>query len=320
MPEKTYLEAVQEGHREALRDFDDTFIMGEDVQKSLLNTTVGLADEFGEERVRDTPISEQGFVGAGLGAAVSGKRPIVELQINTLPLIALEQITNHAQKIRYMSGGQHSVPLTITVPMAGAPGGLAGQHSDATYPLLLHYGVKTIIPTTPYDAKGLFRQAVVENDPVMVYFPVEVQGTRGDVPADSYRIPLGEANIRREGTDVTVVAIGETVPESLSVADQLAGEISVEVIDPRSLLPLDEQTIFESVQKTGRLVIVDNSNRMCGAAAEIAARLSNHGLWDLEAPVKRVTRANAPVAYNPVEENYILPDADTIKQAINDVV
>jgi len=319
MAKQTYLDAVSDTYYEILDDFDEALIVGEDVRKSLFDTTSGLVEEFGEERVIDTPISEAGFVGAAIGAAMEGKRPIVELQINTLPLIAMDQLLNHAAKLHYMSGGQQAVPLTVTVPMAGASGGNAGQHSDATQSLLMHYGMKTVIPSTPADAKGIFRSAVTEDDPVMMYHPAVLQGTRGEVPETPYEIPLGEADIKRPGEDVTVVAIGEMVPEALSAAERVADDISVEVIDPRTLLPLDEATIFKSLRKTGRVVVAENANRVCGVAAEIAARIANQSLWDLDAPVKRVTRDTAPVSYSPQEEQAILPDDDDVTRAVADV-
>lgn len=320
MSEKAYLTAVIEAYREAMEDFDEAIVIGEDVQKALLNTSIGLVDEFGEDRVRDTPISEPGFTGIGIGAAMDGKRPIVEYQINTIPHLTMEQLVNNAGRIHHMSNGQFSVPMTVTVPMAGSPGGLGPQHSEAPHAGLMHYGVKQVIPSDPYDAKGLLRSAIVDDDPVVVYMPVVLQGTTGEVPDDTYRVPLGEAAIRREGDDVTVAAIGETVPEAMAVAEEYEGEASVEVLDLRTPLPLDEEAIMESVDKTGRIVIVDTGNRMCGTAAEIAARVSNKALFDLDAPVKRVTRADAPVSYSPPEEAAVLPDQETISRAVEDVL
>jgi pyruvate dehydrogenase E1 component beta subunit len=249
-----------------------------------------------------------------------GKRPIVEYQINTATYVSMDQIVNQAAKLSHMSDGQIQVPLTITIPISGAPGALAGQHSDNPYPAFMNYGVKTVIPTTPYDAKGLFRSAVEENDPVMVYFPTVLGSTRGEVPDDSYTVPLGEANVRREGSDVTVVAVGEAVEMALEVADDVDDEIDVEVIDPRTLVPLDEETILESVEKTGRVVVADNANRLCGAAAEIASRIANVGFWSLEAPVKRVTCLHTvPPSFSPPQEEQILADADTIETAVRDL-
>lgn len=318
--EKSYHEAVSEAYREALLHRDDTFLIGEDVTKSLSGLSVGLADEFGEERVRDTPISEQAFHGLGIGAAMAGKRPIVEHEINTLSYISMDQIVNNANKLRYMTGGQVSIPLTISIPGSGASGGSAAQHSDNPWPLLLNCGVKTVVPSTPYDAKGLFHAAVAENDPVAVFFPSRLMGRTGEVPEDRYAVSLGEADVKREGEDVTVIAVGETVRDALDAAEELSGDVSVEVVDPRTLLPLDEETIFASVRKTGRVVVADGANRTCGAAAEIAARVANHCVWTLDAPIKRVTRADTTISYSPPEERHVLPDAETIERAVTDIV
>lgn len=318
--ERSFADAFQDAYEEALDEHDEAFLMGEDVQVAMTGTSVGLFEEFGPSRVRETPISEQAFTGAGVGAAMYGKRPIVEYQINTLPHVAFEQIVNQAQKIRYMSGGQFAVPMTIVVPTAGAPGGSAGQHSDNPFPGLMHYGVKTVIPTTPADVKGLFASAVAENDPVVVYFPVMLHSSRGDVPEESYTIPLGEAEVKRPGDDVTVVAVGEMVPEALAVAEAYSDEIDVEVVDPRTLLPLDLETILASVEKTGRVIVTDGANRTCGTARDIAARIADHGFWSLDAPIKTVTRATVPIAYNPPEEAAVKPDRETLSRAIDDIV
>lgn len=319
MAEQQYLRAVNEAHHEALAADDDVFVMGEDVTKGVTGTTVGLADEFDPARVRDTPISEEAFTGLGVGAALQGKRPIVEYQINTLVHVGWDQLVNHAAKLRYMSGGQVSVPLTVTVPMSGVPGGSAGQHSDSTWPPLAHFGIKNAIPSTPADAKGLFRSAVEEDDPVVVHFPPQLHGRTGEVPDGPHSVPLGEAVVREPGEDVTIIAVGETVPMAEAVATELAPETSVEVIDLRTPHPLDESTILESIEKTGRVVIADNALRFCGMAAEVAARISNVGFWTLDAPIKRVTRAETPASYAPSEENAVIVDEDLIREAVTDI-
>ncbi|WP_227378141.1 alpha-ketoacid dehydrogenase subunit beta [Haladaptatus halobius] len=320
MPDKSYIASIIEGYHEALAEFDESFLIGEDIRHALMGTTRDLVEKFGEERVLDAPISEQGFHGLAVGAAMDGKRPIIEYQINTMSYLGMDQLVNNAQKLRHMTDGQVSIPMTITVNTSGVPGGSAQQHSDNAYPSLLNYGVKTVVPSTAYDQKGLFLSAVAEDDPVMVFWPASVIGQRSEVPEESYRIPLGKADVKREGEDVTVVAVGEMVPKALSVAGSMADEVSIEVIDPRTLLPLDEETIFESVRKTNRVVVVDSSNRTCGFASEVASRIANRGFWDLDAPIKRVTRADVPIAYDPPEEQYVIPDEDTIEQAVSDVV
>jgi pyruvate dehydrogenase E1 component beta subunit len=321
MAEKSYLAAVAESHQQTLAEIDDAFIMGEDVEAGFTGITDGLVEEFGPDRVRDTPISEAAFTGAGIGAAMVGKRPIVEYQINTLTYVAMDQIVNQAAKLSHMSDGQIEAPVTITIPLSGAPGTLGGQHSDNSYPAFMHYGVKTAIPTTPYDAKGLLRSAVEDDDPVMIFFPIVLQGNKGEVPAESYTVPLGKANVRREGNDLTIVAVGETVDQAISVAENSAPDVDIEVIDPRTLVPLDEETILESVQKTGRLIVADNANRICGAAAEIASRIGNIGFWYLDAPIKRVTRLHTiPPAFNPAQEDQILVQEETIERAVADLI
>lgn len=319
MSEKSYIKTIIESYHEALRDYDDTFVMGEDIEHALMGTTRDLVDEFGDERVRDVPISEQGFHGLAIGAAMDGKRPIIEYQINTMSYVAMDQLVNNAQKLRHMTNGQVSMPITITVPQAGTPGSSAQQHSDNPYPSLMNYGMKVAVPSTAYDQAGLFRSAIAEDDPVMVFWPAPVIGSRSEVPDEPYEIALGEADVKRDGEDVTVVAVGEMVPEALSVAEDLAPDVSVEVVDPRTLLPLDEETILKSVKKTGRAVVVDSTNRTCGAAGEIAARISDRAFWHLDAPVKRVTRPDVPVSYSPPEEQYVVPDDETISQAVHDV-
>jgi pyruvate/2-oxoglutarate/acetoin dehydrogenase E1 component len=320
MAEKSYSEAVAESHYQTLDEIEDTFVMGEDVEAGMTGTTGGLVDEFGPDRVRNTPISEPGFTGLGIGAAMVGKRPIIEYQINTATYVSMDQIVNQAAKLSHMSNGQITAPVTITIPASGAAGALAGQHSDNPYSVFMHYGLKTAVPSTPYDAKGLFRSAVEEDDPVMIFFPTVLNSNRGEVPDESYTVPLGEAEVRREGNDVTVVAIGETTENALSVAKDLDAEIDVEVIDPRTLVPFDEETILDSVEKTGRVVVADNANRICGAASEITSRIANVGFWYLDAPVKRVTRIHTvPPAFNPPQEEEILADEDTISQAVQDV-
>lgn len=319
MSDTSYIGTIIGSYHDALEEFDDTFVMGEDIRHALMGTTRGLMDEFGKERVRDVPISEQALHGVATGAAMGGKRPIIEYQINTMMYLGWDQLVNNAQNLRYMTAGQVSIPLTITVPMAGVSGGSAAQHSDNAYPGLMNAGVKTVVPSTPYDQKGLFRSAVQEDDPVIVFWPSDVISSRGDVPDETYSIPLGEADVKREGEDLTIVAVGEMVPAALSVAEKISDELSIEVVDPRTLLPLDEETIIESVQKTGRVIVTDSSKRSYGAAAEIASRIANHGFWNLEAPVKRVTRADIPASYSPAEEDSITPDERTLEAAIEDI-
>ena len=226
MTEKSYIATIIEAYHAALSEFDETFIVGEDIEHALMGTTRDLISEFGEERVRDMPISEQAMHGIAVGAAMDGKRPIIEYQINTMSYLGMDQLVNNAQKLRHMTDGQVSIPITISVPQSGVPGSSAAQHSDNAWPSLLNYGVKIAVPSTPYDQRGLFLSAVAEDDPVMVFWPASLIGSRSEVPDEPYRIPLGEADVKREGEDVTVVAIGESVHEALAVAEEVEGETS----------------------------------------------------------------------------------------------
>lgn len=316
-----YLQALNKALRDEMARDPSVFVLGEDVRESLRGVTAGLVDEFGPDRVLDTPISEAGFTGFATGAALAGRRPVVEFQIPTLVYIAFEQIANQAQKLRLMTGGQVRVPVTYVIPGSGARRGLAGQHSDHPYPPLVHAGVKTVVPATSDDAYGLFVSAIRDDDPVVLFAPAAALPRRDEVPDEPYAIPLGRARVRREGTDVTVVAVGHLVHDALAVAGSLEEEgISVEVLDPRTLLPLDRELLRASVAKTGRLVVLDDSNRTCGYAAEIAALVAEE-MWDaLRTPVIRLTRADVPVPFALPLERYVLPSAERLADAVRRLV
>jgi pyruvate dehydrogenase E1 component beta subunit len=270
-----YLKAVSEGLKQQMVKDKNIFVIGEDVRESLRGITKGFIDEFGPERVIDTPISEAGFTGIGTGAAFLGMRPVLEFQISEFIFFAFDQLIDQAQKLRYMSGGKLKVPVTYLIVGAGAKGGMAGQHSDNPYPYILHGGMKTVIPSTPYDAKGLLVSAIRDDDPVAFFLPINIQGMKGYVPEEEYSIPLGKGEIKKEGKDVTVVAVGHLVNIALEVAEKAETEgRSIEVFDPRTLLPLDKELLKKSVSKTGRVIIFDDSNRTCGYAAEISAFIS----------------------------------------------
>ncbi|MFD1039377.1 alpha-ketoacid dehydrogenase subunit beta [Virgibacillus byunsanensis] len=312
-----YIQAVHAAMREELQHDPDVFVIGLDVEASLMGTTSGLVKEFGKKRVRDTPLSELGFTGLGVGAAMAGLRPIVEYQINTLHYLGMEQLVNQAGKLRYMTGGQVEMPLTVRVVGSGGGGGMAAQHSDNTYAQLIHMGMKVVVPSTPYDAKGLIKQAIRENDPVVIFEPASLYGVRGEVPDEEYTIPLGEADVKKEGTDVTVVAVGHLVRDAIKVAEDLEKDgISVEVVDPRTLFPLDKDAILNSVQKTGHLVIVDDGYRFCSFASEISAIVSEEAFDALKAPIKRVTRPQIPVPFSKVIEKEVLPGKEQILDAV----
>jgi len=312
-----YLRAVAEAlHQEMERD-KDIFVIGEDVRVSLRGITKGFIEDFGPDRVIDTPISEAGFTGMGTGAALMGKRPVLEYQINEFVFFAFDQLVDQAQKMRYMSGGKLKVPVTYIVVGSGAKGSMAGQHSDNPYPYILHGGMKTIIPSTPYDAKGLLISAIRDDDPVAVFLPIQITGSKGVVPEESYTVPIGKADIKKEGKDITLIAVGHLVKVALEVAEKLEKSgTSIEVLDPRSLLPLDIELIKSSVSKTGNVIIFDDSNRTCGFAAELAAIISEECFNYLKAPIKRITRSDVPIPFSKVMEDYILPDKDKLERAI----
>lgn len=312
MRELRYIEAFNEAiHAEMAQD-PRVVVVGEDVRLAIRGFMKGILERFGPDRIFDTAISEAGFTGLATGAAMAGMRPVIEYQIPTLVFVAFDQLVNQAQKLRYMMGGQGTIPVTYIVP-AGASRGLAGQHSDHPYPLLIHMGMKVVMPSTPRDAKGLLTAAMREDDPVVVFAPVSLLGVKGPVPEEDYVIPLGQAEVKREGTDITIVAVGPLVPEALACAETLAGEgVSMEVVDPRSLLPLDRATILGSVRKTGRVILFDDSNRSCGFAAELSAVIAEEA-WDaLRGPIRRLTRADVPVPFSTPIERYVLPSRDRL--------
>jgi pyruvate/2-oxoglutarate/acetoin dehydrogenase E1 component len=270
------------------------FVLGEDVRHALTNVTVGLFDRFGPERIVETPLSEQGVTNFATGAAMAGLRPVVEYQIPFLLMLVFEQIVNQANKFSMMSGGQARVPVTYLLPAAGWRSGWGAQHSDEPYSLFAHYGVKTVVPATPSDAFGLFVSAIRDDDPVVVFAPIGSLAIRQDVaPGDLVPVPLGTGRVHREGRDVTVVAIGHLVYEALAVADQMADQVSIEVFDPRTLYPFDWDALAASLAKTGRLVVIDDSNRTCGMAAEILATATEE--MHLVAPPRRITRPDGAI-------------------------
>jgi pyruvate dehydrogenase E1 component beta subunit len=313
MRELRLLEAMTEALREEMRRDARVIVIGEDVRHSLRGMTKGILQEFGPNRIFDTPISEAAFTGVGTGAAMAGLRPIVEYEINALLYVAFDQLVDQALKLRYMMGGQGKIPVTYVLPASGSRPGLAGQHADHPYALMVHMGMKAVMPSTPRDAKGLFTAAMRDDDPVMVFAPAALGATKGPVPEGDFVIPLGQAEVKREGSDLTIVAVGPLVPVALKAAEELAAEgVAAEVVDPRSLLPIDHDTIVGSVRKTGRVVIFDDSNRTCGFAAELAAIIADEAFDALRAPVKRLTRADVPVPFSPVLETYVLPQRERL--------
>jgi pyruvate/2-oxoglutarate/acetoin dehydrogenase E1 component len=319
MARMRYQAALAQALRDEMTADPSVFIIGEDVRASLRGVSKGLVADFGRERVIDTPISEQAFTGFAMGAALAGHRPVVEYQIPSLLFTAFEPIVNQAQKFRLMTGGQAKVPVTYIVPGSGARRGLAAQHSDHPYALFAHAGVKTVVPATALDAYGLFVSAIRDDDPVVLFFPAAVLGTREEVPDQLEPVPLGVGRVHRAGEDVTVVAIGHLVHDALAVAEELAAEgISAEVWDPRSILPFDWDGLRASVEKTGRLVVFDDTNRTGGLAAEVLATIAEE--VPLLAPPRRVTRADAPIPFAVDLELALLPSREQLAAAVRRVL
>ncbi len=308
---------------EEMRRDASVFLMGEDVGvfNGVFGVSAGMLAEFGEERVRDTPISEAAIVGGGLGAALVGMRPIVEIMFADFVTVGMDQVVNQVAKARAMSGGKANVPLTIRL-VNGAPGSAAAQHSQSPEAWFMNVpGLKIVLPTTPYDAKGLLKTAIRGEDPVLFFEHKNLYAVTGEVPEEDYTVPFGQAAIRREGTDVTVIAIGGVSATVAGAAERLAESgISVEVIDPRTLVPLDTETLVNSVKKTHRAIIVHEAHRRAGPGAEIAAILAEEAIGYLDAPVLRVATKNVPFPYNPDLEQYILPTVGDVVTAVEGVV
>ncbi|HVO27220.1 MAG TPA: pyruvate dehydrogenase complex E1 component subunit beta [Candidatus Margulisiibacteriota bacterium] len=312
-----FIEAINEALTEEMERDPGVFIMGEDVKLGAFGATRGLIDKFGPQRVRNTPISEAGFAGAGIGAAMAGMRPVVEIEFASFFYCCWDQICNQAGKLRYMSGGQARMPITFRC-VFGAMGSAAAQHSEVVYPQLLGApGLKIVVPSEAGDMKGLLKAAIRDDDPVLVFEHGRLGFTRGTVPDGDHVLPLGKGAVKRAGSDVTIVAIGAMVPKALTVADELAKDgIAVEVFDPRSLVPLDEDGLLTSVAKTGRVVIADEGHRRGGAAADLAAIIIDKGFDSLNAPIKRVTALDTPIPFSPPLEEFVLPNEAKIKAAV----
>lgn len=308
-------QALNEAMREEMRRDERVFIMGEDIRSGVYGASGGLFSEFGEDRVLDCPLSENAFVGAAVGAAAVGTRPIVE-SASCFLWVAMDSLISQASKMRYMFGGQVDLPIVYRMSMYYG-GSMAAHHSDRSHPIFMHIpGFKVVFPSTAYDGKGLLKTAIRDDDPVIFCEDRTILGARGHVPEEEYCIPFGQADIKREGSDVTIVAIGGMVTRALQAAEALAGEgISAEVLDPRTLVPLDKQAILDSVAKTGRLVTVDMAHKTCSAASEIAAIVAMEGFWDLQAPIQRVGTANVHIPFSTALEPLCYPTADSIADA-----
>lgn len=323
MREITYAQAINEALREEMRRDSRVFILGEDIgiHGGIFSHTKGLLEEFGPERVRDTPISEAAIVGCALGAAITGMRPVAELMYIDFSTLAMDQIVNQVAKLRYMFGGQPKVPLVIRMQGGGGRGN-AAQHSQSLEAWFMHIpGLKVIMPSTPYDVKGLLKSAIRDDNPVICIEHKLLYAKKGPVPEEDYTIPLGKADVKRKGTDVTIIANSYMVLKALDAAAVLEKEgISVEVIDIRSLVPLDVETIVGSVKKTGRVVIVHEACRRGGIAGEIGMIIVENAFDYLDAPIKRVAALDLPVPYSKVLEDAVLPDVNDIINAVKELI
>jgi pyruvate dehydrogenase E1 component beta subunit len=314
--ELTQAQAVNEALAEELRRDPAVFIIGEDVAEAGTPFKVlsGLVEEFGPERVIDSPISEAGIAGLGLGAAMTGMRPVVDIMFGDFMTLVMDQVVNQAAKVHYMSGGRLHAPLTIRTTL-GATRRSAAQHSQSLHAWVAHVpGLKVALPATPADAKGLMKAAIRDDNPVVVFEDKMNFATKGLVPDDDdFVIPLGFAEVKREGEDVTIVATSSMVYVALAAADLLAADgISAEVVDPRTLTPLDRDALVASARKTGRAIVVDEGHQSFGASAELAAVIADGAFWELDAPVKRAGAMDVPIPFSPVLEDQTVPTAEAV--------
>jgi pyruvate dehydrogenase E1 component beta subunit len=319
MPILTYAQAINQALREELRADPRVFVMGEDIGQhgGIFRVTKDLVDEFGPERVRDTPISESGFTGVGIGAALCGMRPVVELLFMDFALVAADQIINQAAKLRYMSGGQVSVPIVIRGQQGGGRGNGA-QHSQSFESWFAQTpGLKVVAPATPYDAKGLLKSAIRDGNPVIFIEHKLLYNTKGEVPEQDYIVPIGQAEIKRRGRDMTLVSYSRSLLHCLEAAETLARSgIEAEVLDLRSVSPLDMPAVIDSVRRTGRLLVVHESHANCGLGAEIVARMYEEAPEALEAPARRLGARHVPIPVAEALENAVLPQPADIVQAV----
>lgn len=333
--ERTYSEAINEAMAIAMREDPHVILIGEDVAGGAnvdhlvqdeawggpMGVTKGLVKEFGRSRVLDTPITESGFIGAAVGAAATGMRPIAELMFVDFFGVCMDQIFDQGAKLRYMFGGKAKCPLVIRT-MIGAGLGAAAQHSGCHYSVFTHMpGIKTVVPSTPADAKGLLLSAIRDDDLVIFFENKMLYSMKGEVPEGDAGIPLGKGDIKRAGSDVTIVAISRMVQQALAAAEELADEgIEAEIVDPRTLSPLDHETILTSVAKTHHLVVVDEDNPRCSAATDIAALVADQGFDTLDAPIKLVTAPHTPVPFSPPLEAFYIPSADRIADTVRSIL
>jgi pyruvate dehydrogenase E1 component beta subunit len=316
--ELTFGEAIREALAEELRRDPRVFMIGEDIAEAGTTFKVlnGLVEEFGPERIIDSPISEPGITGLGVGAAMTGMRPVVDLMFGDFLTLAMDQMVNQAAKIHYMSGGKLKVPMVLRTTM-GAGRRSAAQHSQSLHAWLSHIpGLKVVVPSTPYDAKGLMKSAIRDENPVAIFEDkMMYKLVKGIVPEDEYTIPLGVADVKREGSDITLIATSSMVYAALDAAKMLDEiGISAEVVDPRTLVPLDKNTLIESAKKTSRVIVIDEGYEQYGVTAEIASTIADGAFYYLDAPVKRIGAMNVPIPFSPALEDLTIPNAEKIAQ------
>ena len=321
MPSIGFIDAIRQALTEEMERDPTVFVMGEDVRVGAFAATRGLFEQFGPQRVRNTPVSEAALAGAGIGAAMAGMRPVVEIEFASFFSCCFDQVCNQAAKLRYMSGGQARLPLTFRC-VYGAMGSAAAQHSEVVYSQFLAApGLKIVIPSGAAEMKGLLKTAIRDDNPVLVFEHGRLGFTYGEVPEGEYVLPLGRGAAKREGSDVTIIAIGAMVPKALTVAEEMEKEgVSIEVWDPRTLVPLDEEGMLASVAKTGRVVIADEGHLRGGVAGDLAAIIIDKGFDYLNAPIKRVTALDVPIPFSPSLESYVLPDEAKIKAAVQEIL
>jgi len=311
----TFGEAIREAIQEEMRRDQRVFIIGEDVAEAgtPFKVLMGLVDEFGTERVIDSPISEAGIAGLGVGAAITGMRPIVDIMFGDFTTLTMDQMVNQAAKTHYMSGGKLKVPMVLRTTM-GATRRSAAQHSQSLHAWLSHVpGLKVVVPSTPYDAKGLWKTAIRDDNPIAIFEDKMMYTLKGVVPEGEYTIPFGKADIKRAGTDITLVGTSSMVQIALEAAERLAElGISAEVVDPRTTTPLDKQALIDSAKKTSRAIVIDEGYEQYGATAEIASVIADGAFYYLDAPVKRMGAMNVPIPFSPVLEDQTVPTAETV--------
>jgi pyruvate dehydrogenase E1 component beta subunit len=319
MPVLQYREAIRQALAEELTRDPNVVVLGEEVAQfhGAYKVTEGLLEKFGPKRIVDTPISEAGFIGMGIGASMLGVRPVIELMFWSFYSVAFDQILNNAANVRYMSGGQINCPIVIRGPANGGTN-VGATHSHTTENVLAHHpGVKVVVPSTPYDAKGLLKSAIRDNDPVFFLENTMLYGDKGEVPADDYLVPLGKADVKREGTDLTIVSYGRAVIQSLAAANLLQQEhnVSAEVVDLRSIRPLDIDTVLASVRKTHRVLVVEEQKPFCGVGAQLAYMIQSEAFDELDGPIARLCTIDAPAIYSPPAEVEQLPNPQRILRA-----